>query len=107
MISCPSDLCEHGLLGVVADVEVFVCVLENMSDKPVCVADFELHAQRVLPKAVFDYYVSGSDEQETLSDNVAAFSRYVTVPSVMSSLKLSVLLTPLSDSRHLKYQWQV
>lgn len=46
-----------------------------MSDKPVCVADFELHAKRVLPKSVFDYYVSGADEQETLNDNVAAFSR--------------------------------
>lgn len=51
----------------------------NMSDKPVCVSDFEHRAQRILPKAVFDYYFSGADQQESLADNVAAFKRYVMV----------------------------
>ncbi|XP_012693519.2 hydroxyacid oxidase 1 [Clupea harengus] len=69
-----------------------------MSDKPVCVADFELHAQRVLPKAVFDYYVSGSDEQETLSDNVAAFSRWRFRPRVLRDVsKMDLSATVLGQ----------
>ena len=46
-----------------------------MSDSLVCVSDYELQARRALPKAVFDYYCSGADEQETLADNTAAYSR--------------------------------
>lgn len=46
-----------------------------MSGKPVCIADFEQHAKEVLPKSVYDYYRSGADDQQTLADNVAAFSR--------------------------------
>lgn len=48
-----------------------------MSDKLVCVSDYELQAKRLLPKSVFDYYSSGADEQQTLCDNITAFSRYV------------------------------
>uniref|UniRef100_A0A8B9LIQ1 (S)-2-hydroxy-acid oxidase n=1 Tax=Astyanax mexicanus TaxID=7994 RepID=A0A8B9LIQ1_ASTMX len=55
----------------------------NMSDRPVCVRDFEHHAKRLLPKAVFDYYFSGADEQESLADNVAAFSRWRLFPRVL------------------------
>ncbi|KAI4905452.1 hypothetical protein NFI96_028085 [Prochilodus magdalenae] len=54
-----------------------------MSDKTVCVRDFEHRAKRVLPKAVFDYYFSGADEQESLADNVAAFSRWRLFPRVL------------------------
>ncbi|KAG9268739.1 hydroxyacid oxidase 1 [Astyanax mexicanus] len=54
-----------------------------MSDRPVCVCDFEHHAKRLLPKAVFDYYFSGADEQESLADNVAAFSRWRLFPRVL------------------------
>lgn len=46
-----------------------------MSDQNVCVSDFEKKAREVLPKAVYDYYRSGADEQRTLTDNVAAFKR--------------------------------
>lgn len=46
-----------------------------MAAKAVCVTDFEEEARRVLPKAVYDYYRSGADEQHTLADNVAAFNR--------------------------------
>lgn len=38
--------------------------------------DFEAEAGKVLPKAVFDYYRSGADDQSTLADNTAAFNRY-------------------------------
>ncbi|KAI1895913.1 hypothetical protein AGOR_G00111670 [Albula goreensis] len=55
----------------------------NMSGKPVSVSDYEQEAKRKLPKAVFDYYFSGADEQETLADNVAAFSRWRLYPRVL------------------------
>ncbi|XP_052002134.1 hydroxyacid oxidase 1 [Xyrauchen texanus] len=54
-----------------------------MSDKLVCVVDYELQAKRLLPKSVFDYYFSGADEQQTLRDNVAAFSRWRIYPRVL------------------------
>lgn len=47
-----------------------------MSGQRVCVSDFEEEAKKVLPKAVYDYYRSGADDQNTLADNVAAFDRY-------------------------------
>uniref|UniRef100_A0A3Q3X0B2 (S)-2-hydroxy-acid oxidase n=1 Tax=Mola mola TaxID=94237 RepID=A0A3Q3X0B2_MOLML len=48
-----------------------------MSVQRVCVSDFEEEARKVLPKAVYDYYHSGADEQRTLADNIAAFTRYI------------------------------
>lgn len=48
---------------------------KNMSNQKVCISDFEEKARKVLPKAVYDYYCSGADEQKTLNDNVAAFKR--------------------------------
>ncbi|XP_067901830.1 hydroxyacid oxidase 1 isoform X2 [Heterodontus francisci] len=64
-----------------------------MSSKPVCINDFEQHAKNILPKAVYDYYHSGADEQQTLMDNVAAFSRWRLCPHVLrdvSKMDLSV-----------------
>lgn len=46
-----------------------------MSAQRVCVSDFEEEAKKVLPKAVDDYYRSGADSQNTLTDNTAAFDR--------------------------------
>ncbi|KAJ8387847.1 hypothetical protein AAFF_G00149960 [Aldrovandia affinis] len=72
-----------------------------MSEKPVCVSDYEREAKRTLPKAVFDYYFSGADEQETLADNVSAFSRWRLYPRVLRDvsrvdLSVSVLGQQLS-----------
>ncbi|XP_047428278.1 hydroxyacid oxidase 1 isoform X1 [Mugil cephalus] len=64
-----------------------------MSGQRVCVSDFEEEARRVLPKAVYDYYCSGADEQNTLADNVAAFKRWYLIPRVLrdvSTVDLSV-----------------
>ncbi|XP_076000330.1 2-Hydroxyacid oxidase 1 [Genypterus blacodes] len=66
-----------------------------MSGQRVCVSDFEEDARKSLPKAVYDYYRSGADEQHTLVDNVAAFNRWHLVPRVLrdvSSIDLSVSL---------------
>uniref|UniRef100_A0A8C6ULW0 (S)-2-hydroxy-acid oxidase n=1 Tax=Neogobius melanostomus TaxID=47308 RepID=A0A8C6ULW0_9GOBI len=72
-----------------------------MSQTCVCVSDFEERARKVLPKAVYDYYRSGADEQRTLHDNVEAFSRWCLVPRVLRDvssvdMSLSVLGQKLS-----------
>ncbi len=59
-----------------------------MSGQRVCVSDFEEEAKKVLPKAVYDYYRSGANEQNTLAYNVAAFNRY---KSLSLSLNVGLL----------------
>lgn len=46
-------------------------------EKPVCVADIEAIARRNLTKNALNYYVSGADGEQTLSENCKAFDRYV------------------------------
>uniref|UniRef100_UPI00358FDEDC 2-Hydroxyacid oxidase 1-like n=1 Tax=Myxine glutinosa TaxID=7769 RepID=UPI00358FDEDC len=41
-----------------------------------CLEDFEKRAKEILPKAVLDYYRSGADGEQTLRDNLAAYSRW-------------------------------
>ncbi|XP_074844561.1 2-Hydroxyacid oxidase 1 [Carettochelys insculpta] len=64
-----------------------------MSAKPVCVDDFEQYAKRVLPKAVYDYYRSGADNQQTLADNIAAFSRLRLYPRILRDVSVMDLST--------------
>ncbi|NXU57145.1 HAOX1 oxidase, partial [Turnix velox] len=64
-----------------------------MSGKPVCIADFEEHAKKFLPKSVYDYYRSGADDQETLAENVAAFSRWKLYPRVLKDVSVMDLST--------------
>ncbi|NXK46343.1 HAOX1 oxidase, partial [Chauna torquata] len=64
-----------------------------MSGKPVCIADFEDYAKKFLPKSVYDYYRSGADDQETLADNVAAFSRWKLYPRVLRDVSVMDLST--------------
>ncbi|NXO62632.1 HAOX1 oxidase, partial [Phainopepla nitens] len=64
-----------------------------MSGKPVCIADFEEYAKTFLPKSVYDYYRSGADDQETLADNVAAFSRWKLYPRVLRDVSVMELST--------------
>ncbi|NXK39867.1 HAOX1 oxidase, partial [Piprites chloris] len=60
-----------------------------MSGKPVCIGDFEEYAKTFLPKSVYDYYRSGADDQETLADNVAAFSRWRLYPRVLRDVSVT------------------
>lgn len=46
-----------------------------MLPRLVCIRDYEEHARSVLQKSVYDYYKSGANDQETLADNIRAFSR--------------------------------
>ncbi|XP_074720533.1 2-Hydroxyacid oxidase 1 isoform X1 [Strix uralensis] len=64
-----------------------------MSGKPVCIADFEEYAKKFLPKSVYDYYRSGADDQETLADNIAAFSRWKLYPRVLRDVSVMDLST--------------
>ncbi|XP_051723043.1 hydroxyacid oxidase 1 isoform X2 [Ctenopharyngodon idella] len=70
-----------------------------MSDTLVCVSDYELQAQRLLPKSVFDYYFSGADEQETLRDNVAAFARWCLYPRVLRDVSTVDMSTTVLGQR--------
>ena len=45
--------------------------------KPVCLADFEVHFNNSLDKNVRDFYSSGANQEQTLRDNAEAFMRYV------------------------------
>ncbi|KAB1262471.1 Hydroxyacid oxidase 1 [Camelus dromedarius] len=47
-----------------------------MFSRLVCVSDYEQHAKSVLQKSIYDYYKSGANDQETLADNIAAFSSF-------------------------------
>lgn len=42
-----------------------------------CLADYEEKAKGKLDKGAWDYYSSGANQQQSLRDNVEAFSRYV------------------------------
>uniref|UniRef100_A0A8C4QY51 (S)-2-hydroxy-acid oxidase n=1 Tax=Eptatretus burgeri TaxID=7764 RepID=A0A8C4QY51_EPTBU len=48
-----------------------------------CLEDFEKRAKEILPKTVFDYYRSGADGEQTLRDNLAAYSRWRLRPRVL------------------------
>lgn len=45
-------------------------------EKYVCVADFEADAFIKLPKLIWDYYSSGSDDEQTLKRNIKALKKY-------------------------------
>jgi isopentenyl diphosphate isomerase/L-lactate dehydrogenase-like FMN-dependent dehydrogenase len=46
-----------------------------MAELPICLRDFEVNAKVVLPRAVWDYYASGANDEETMRDNETAFKR--------------------------------
>uniref|UniRef100_H2YF76 (S)-2-hydroxy-acid oxidase n=1 Tax=Ciona savignyi TaxID=51511 RepID=H2YF76_CIOSA len=50
---------------------------------PICVKDYEELAKEKLPKAVWDYYSSGANNEQTLLDNQQAFTRYRLRPHVL------------------------
>jgi len=80
---------------------------------PVCVADFRAWAQAKLPAATFDYIETGSADEVTLHDNVAAFRRLKVLPPLLSgtasadlsttalgqAVKLPILLAPVAAQR--------
>ncbi len=53
---------------------------------PVNVDDFRLRAQARLPKATFDYVTTGSADEITLRENVAAFQRLKVLPPLLTGV---------------------
>ena len=45
------------------------------ADDPITVLEVEVLAQRRSPKAVYDYYACGSDDQDALKRNVDAYNQ--------------------------------
>ncbi|XP_060113982.1 2-Hydroxyacid oxidase 1-like [Heteronotia binoei] len=73
--------------------------IRTMSGRPICIADFELHAKEVLPKSVYDYYRSGADDQQTLAENVDAFSRLKLYPRMLRDVSAVDLSTSILGQR--------
>ncbi|CAD5121893.1 DgyrCDS10355 [Dimorphilus gyrociliatus] len=48
-----------------------------------CVKDFEDYAYKYLPKSALDYYISGSNDEQTVNDNIKAFKRYKIRPRIL------------------------
>ena len=53
---------------------------------PVNVADYQALARRALPAATYDYITSGSTDEVTLRDNVAAFQRIRLLPPLLTGV---------------------
>lgn len=54
--------------------------------EPVNVADFQELAKAALPSATYDYITSGSTDEVTLRDNVAAFQRLRLLPPLLTGV---------------------
>ncbi|XP_007422829.1 hydroxyacid oxidase 1 isoform X1 [Python bivittatus] len=70
-----------------------------MSGRPICIADFERYAKKFLQKSVYDYYKSGADDQQTLAENVAAFSRLKLYPRMLKNVSTLDLSTCILGER--------
>ncbi|XP_007086884.1 2-Hydroxyacid oxidase 1 [Panthera pardus] len=70
-----------------------------MFTRLVCISDYEQHAKSVLQKSVYDYYRSGANDQETLADNVAAFSRWKLYPRMLRNVAEIDLSTSVLGQR--------
>lgn len=49
----------------------------DQEDIPLTIPEFEKIAHKKLDKQVWDYYISGADDQISLKRNASAFDRYV------------------------------
>ncbi|CAI9114463.1 OLC1v1015191C2 [Oldenlandia corymbosa var. corymbosa] len=54
-----------------------------MAAEPTNVNEFQELARQALPKMYYDYYAGGAEDQHTLKENVAAFSRINIMPRVL------------------------
>jgi 4-hydroxymandelate oxidase len=50
---------------------------------PITLAEYEERARQVLPPMAFDYYAGGAEDEWTIRENRAAFSRYALRPRVL------------------------
>lgn len=66
---------------------------------PVTVEDFIPLAQAKLPQATFDYITTGSEDEVTLRDNVAAFRRIKVLPPLLHGVQEADLSTTVLGER--------
>lgn len=50
------------------------------------IKDFEDYAYKYLPKSALDYYISGSNNENTVKDNIDAFKRYKIRPRILQDV---------------------
>jgi 4-hydroxymandelate oxidase len=53
---------------------------------PACVADFQILAKTALPRATYEYITSGSTDEVTLHENLAAFRRIRILPPLLAGV---------------------
>ncbi len=70
----------------VDDVPVPGAPGEDKPHEPVKLADFQALAAAKLPKATFDYITTGSADEVTLRENVAAFQRIRILPPLLTGV---------------------
>ncbi|XP_033041541.1 hydroxyacid oxidase 1 [Trachypithecus francoisi] len=70
-----------------------------MLPRLICINDYEQHAKSVLPKSIYDYYRSGANDEETLADNIAAFSRWKLYPRMLRNVAETDLSTSVLGQR--------
>lgn len=69
------------------------------STPPVTVEDFIALAEAKLPKATFEYITTGSEDQVTLRENVAAFRRMQVRPPLLHGVQTADLSTTVLGQR--------
>ncbi|KAG0646218.1 hydroxyacid oxidase [Hyphodiscus hymeniophilus] len=73
--------------------------LDNTSSKddPISLSEVEKLAHDRLPKAVYDYYACGADDQDALKRNIDAYSRIYILPRVLRDVSTVDTTTKIFD----------
>jgi isopentenyl diphosphate isomerase/L-lactate dehydrogenase-like FMN-dependent dehydrogenase len=72
---------------------------EGPAQEPVKVEDFQALARAKLPKPTFDYITTGSADEVTLRENVAAFQRLKVLPPLLTGVSKVDLTTTVLKQR--------
>ncbi len=62
-------------------------IVDDQTVQPVNVSDFQALAAKKLPKATYEYITTGSADEITLRENIAAFQRIRILPPVLSGVR--------------------
>ncbi|KAL1922364.1 uncharacterized protein VTP21DRAFT_9903 [Calcarisporiella thermophila] len=76
--------------------------IKELVGEPICIDDFERLAKNILPPAAYGYYSSGADNEDSIRENVIAFSRWRLRPRVLCDVsnvdtRTSILGHPVSS----------
>ena len=69
--------------------------LERRLEQALSIADLRALARRRLPRSVFDFIDGGAEEEATLADNRAAFTRVRVLPRVLNDVSAPDLRTEI------------